>query len=173
MEKNKSCTYLLPLLSEFVNLNPKYTNYIKNTYIFDNEDNYENCIMVLHEYKARIPEFTKYEFELTKNDLFVDFKDIGNDVLYIFKFPEEYLHEYKKFKEGKYSEFKDDSQSLVLRFWKTVYGSTAVNFLMLLRQIFKKDPRLKSKLESDLKVKLDDNAELSSIMDKEKETYIF
>lgn len=44
---------------------------------------------------------------------------------------------------------------------------------MLLRQIFKKDPKLKSKLESDLKVKLDDNAELSSIMDKEKETYIF
>lgn len=170
---NKSKTYLLPLLSELVEFDKKYHNNIINTYIYDDLGKYENCFFILHKFSFRNPEYTIYENKLINNELYIDLIDIDNDVLYIFKFPDDYLYEYNKYKEGKYSEFKNDAKELILNFFGEVYkfNMNAVSFLIKVKQILFKDKKLKKIIEDELNVILSDDAELSSIMDKEEETF--
>ncbi len=163
----------MPLLSEFVDFDKKFYINLKNTYIFDDEGKYENCIMVLYDFSFKIPEFTHYEQRLIENELLVDFIDVGNQVLYIFKFPEEYMHEYKSFKLGKYSHFRDDAKELILEYFNYIYQNNlnAVDFITKVKQILFKHDKLKKKLEFDLKVRLPIEAELSDIMDESNETF--
>jgi len=53
---NKSKTYLLPLLSEVLDLNIKFLPYLINTYLFDENNEYEDCIFILHEFNFKNPE---------------------------------------------------------------------------------------------------------------------
>jgi hypothetical protein len=170
---NKSKTYLLPLLSELVEFDKKYHNNIINTYIYDDLGKYENCFFILHKFSFRNPEYTIYENKLINNELYINLIDIDNDVLYIFKFPDDYLYEYNKYKEGKYSEFKNDAKELILNFFGEVYkfNMNAVSFLIKVKQILFKDKKLKKIIEDELNVTLSDDAELSSIMNKEEETF--
>lgn len=175
---NKSKTYLLPLLSELLSLRIDYMDFLKNTYVNFDMEGYDGCIGILHDFSFKNPEFTKYENQLTSNELFVDLVDIDNQVLYIFRMPEEYMHEYEQFRIGKYSRFGTDAKELILSFWGEVYSEkvSAVSFLLTLKQVLFKDKRLKQKLEKDLSSKgcpivLDDDAELSSIMDEVSETF--
>ena len=171
MVYNKSKTYLLPLLSELIPLKAEYIRYVKNTYMTTDIEGHDNCICILHDFSFRIPEFTAYENELTDNELFVDLVDIDNQVLYIFKFPEEYMHEYNAFKEGRYSAFGTDAKDLILSFWTEVYSSNikAVDFLLKVKQVLFKDKKLKQQIEEDLNVKLDDDSELGQMYDSELE----
>jgi len=170
---NKSKTYLLPLLSELVVFDKRFYRNIQNTYIYDDLGKYENCIMVLQDFSFKLPEFTHYEQKLIKNELFVDLVDIDDQVLYIFKFPEDYMHEYKMYQEGKYSHYGADAKELILTFFSSIYQNNlnAVDFLLKIKHILFKNERLRKKIENDLKVKLPLDAELSDIMDKESETF--
>ncbi len=98
---------------------------------------------------------------------------MGNKVLYIFKFPEIYIKEYNLFKEGKYSEFGKDTKELILRFWTEAHkgNTSAVQFLIKVKQILYKEEKLKQIIESQLGVTLDNNQELGEISDSEKETF--
>lgn len=169
---NKSKTYLLPLLSELIDFELKFIGSITNTYIFDSENEYENCIFIRHEFNFKNPEYTAYEHKLTKSEYFVDLIDIGKEVIYIFKFPEEYLEEYNNFINGRYSYFGADAKELVLSFWTKVYENNpnAIPFLIKVKQILFKDEKLKKKIETDLQVKLSSTAELSDIITKIDET---
>ncbi len=51
---NKSKTYLLPLISEVLDLDIKFLPYLINTYLFDENNEYENCIFILHEFNFKI-----------------------------------------------------------------------------------------------------------------------
>lgn len=175
---NKSKTYLLPLLSEVLPLRIDFMDFITNTYIFDDKDKYKDCVGILHDFSFKNPEFTGYEHQLTDNSYFVDLVDVENQVLYIFRFPDEYIEEYNRFKAGKYSKFGIDAKELILSFWSEVYAEqvSAVPFLLQLKQVLFKDIKLKQKLERELssrehKVTIDDDAELSSIMDPNSETF--
>ena len=170
---NKSKTYLLPLLSEVVEFDLKFYKYIKNCYIFDNLGKYEDCVFLLHDFNFKNPEFTAYEHKLIKNEYFVDLIDIDNYVVYIFKFPKEYIAEYNHFINGKYSKFGVDAKELILQFYTKIYRNNpnAVKFLLTTKQILFKEKALKNKLEKDLKVELDEEAELSDIIDPSNETF--
>lgn len=172
MGSNKSKTYLLPLLSEFVDLDKKFWRFIKNTYI--NIEGYENCLAILHDFSFRNPDFTAYEHKLINNELFVELIDIDDKVLYIFKFPEDYMHEYKCFKKGKFSSFGTDAKELILEYYNFVYKKNinATSFLLKLNQILFKDQKLKRQIENELNVTLSDDTELSSIPDEKEETFI-
>lgn len=173
MEYNRSKTYLLPMLSEIVNFDLRFTKHLLNTYMYIDQGEYENCLCILHEFNFRDPEFTSYEHRLTKNELFFKCIDVGNKVLYIFKFPEIYIKEYNLFKEGKYSEFGKDTKELILRFWTEAHkgNTSAVQFLIKVKQILYKEEKLKQIIESQLGVTLDNNQELGEISDSEKETF--
>jgi hypothetical protein len=170
---NKSKTYLLPLLSELVEFDKKFFDNLVNVYIYDDLHKHENCIYILHDFSFRNPEFTAYENRLTSNEYFVDLVDINNQVLYIFKFPEEYMHEYNKFTEGKYSEFGVDAKELILEFYTNIFQGNlnAVAFLLKLKQILFKDIKLKKQIEHKLGVVLHDDAELTDVIVEENETF--
>ena len=171
---NKSKTYLLPLLSEVLDLNIKFLPYLINTYLFDENNEYENCIFILHEFNFKNPEFTKYEHKLTNNELFVKHIDIDDKVVYIFKFPEEYLNEYNCLLNSKYSKFGEDAKQLILRFWAEVYSgnSAGVAFLLKVKKILYKDEKLRKELEAKLGVKIDENQELGDYINPETEILI-
>lgn len=170
---NKSKTYLLPLLSEQVNLDIRYAKDLINTYIFDNNNKYKDCIFILHRVTISSKEFTLYENKLLNSDLFIDLIDIDSQhSVYIFKFPEDYLYEYNKFKQGKYSEFGEDAKDLILSYWTSIHRNniSAVNFLLKLKQILHKDDKLRLQMQKDLKVNIPKDAELTDVMEKEYET---
>jgi len=169
---NKSKTYLLPLLSELVNFDKKFFNHLRNTYIFDDGNKYKDCFFIVHDFYFKNPDFTSYEHNLTQNELFVDLIDNKDRVIYIFKFPEEYLNEYNNFKKGRYSKFGVDAKHLILEYYTDIYlgNPNAVNFLLKLKQILFKDKKLKETIEKKLKVSLDNSSELTDSIYKENET---
>lgn len=169
---NKSKTYLLPLMSEVINLDLRFFKYLKNTYLFDCNNEYENCIFIYHEFNFRNPEFTAYEHKLIKNEYFINLVDVEDKVIYIFKFPEEYLYEYNCYINGKYSEFGVDAKELILAFWTRVYKNNpnAIPFLIKVKQILFKDEKLKKIIEQDLGVILNISSELGECMNKKYET---
>lgn len=173
VKKNISLTYLLPLLSEVIGIEPGFNRHIVNTFILDDMEKYQNCFYLLHDFSFRNPEFTAYEHKITNNQYFVDLIDIDNKVLYIFKFPEDYMHEYKSFKQGKYSEFGKDAKESILNYYGTVYSGNlnAVSFLLKVRQILFKDEKLKRTIEKELNTRLPEGAELRSIMSTSEETF--
>lgn len=175
---NASKTYLLPLLSELVDINKNFINELQNTYMFDENNEHQECLYILHDFNFRNPEFTAYEHKLLNNELFVKHIDMGNQVLYVFKFPEEYMKEYYLLQDGKYSEFGEDAKELILDFWTEMYGKVpgGINVILKIKQILYKDKKLKQQLEERLssrnhKVIIDDDAELGQSVDVEKEVF--
>ena len=171
--RNKSKTYLLPLLSELVAFKKKFNKFIVDTYIYFDEDKYKDCIGVLYNFSFRNPDFTAYEHKLVKSELFIELIDIDDKVLYIFKFPEEYMHEYNCFKKGNFSKFGTDAKELILEFYHDIYKGNinATPFLLKVNQVLFKDKKLKRQLENELNVKLSDDAELSDGPSKNNETF--
>lgn len=174
---NLSKTYLLPLVSELIDINPKFINNLDNTYLFDEENEHDECFYILQSFSFKNPEYTSYEHELTNSSLFVKYIDLGSKVLYIFKFPEEYLPEYYAFQRGEYSKFGEDAKELINKFWKSIYGKQLGAKVVLdkVSQILYKDPILKAVIEERLstersKVVLGDS-ELGEMMSKSSETY--
>lgn len=175
---NKSKTYLLPLLSEIIGFDKRFFKYLENVFIFEDTGRYENCIFILHDFSFKNPEFTLYEHSFINNELFVDLIDINDKVLYIFKFPEEYMMEYNYFIEGKYSKFGLDAKELILEFFTEIYRNNpnAVSFLIKVKQILFKDERLRKEIEEELstnrsKVVLDEDAELTDSIEPIDETF--
>lgn len=176
---NKSKTYLLPLIAPLIGIEEKFINNLENTFMFDSNSEFNECFYILHEFSFKNPEFTKYEHKMTESYLFKKLIDIDSEkVLYIFNFPEEYLHEYYCLKDSKYSEFGEDAKQQILNFWTKLYGktTTGVNFILSVKKILYKDPKLKKQIEErlsskDHKVILDDNAELGEKVEISNETF--
>ena len=170
---NKSKTYLLPLLSEIIGFDKKFFQHLVNVFMFEDTGKYKDCLCILHDFSFKNPEFTSYEHNLTNNELFMDLIDIDKQVLYIFKFPEEYMTEYNLLKQGKYSNFGADAKELILEFFTDVYkgNPNAVPFLIKVRQILFKDEKLKKEIEEKLKITLSNEAELQDIISIENETF--
>lgn len=169
---NKSKTYLLPLISEFVGIEKEFIKFLVDTYMYiENDDT--PYLGILHDFSFKNPEFTAYENRLVNNDLFYKCIDLNNQVLYLFKFPEIYLSEFELFKESKYSEFGEDAKKLILKFWGQIYNGNSgiIPVLIKIRQILYKDEKLRKKLEKELDITIDENQELGEFVDINEETF--
>jgi|AntRauTorcE11897_2_1112592.scaffolds.fasta_scaffold04230_2 hypothetical protein len=174
MKKNKSITYLFPLINDILELDVKfYYKYVLNTYIFSDEDKGRYFYLLL-KFNEEDEDFLEKESYLTQLSIYSGNTDIDQDtVLFKFEFPKSYHHEYDKFIEGKYSEFKLDAKTIILKFFNKLYDNNSANniaFLVNMKHILFKDDKLRKKLEEELNVNISTNAELSSIIDKDKET---
>ena len=169
---NRSTTYLLPLIAESIGIEPKFYHLIENTYMFDSNNEYENCFFIVQNFSFKNPEYTAYEHRLTNNNLFLKLIDVNDKVIYIFKFPKEYIYEYTEFSKSKYSTFMDDAKKQIILFWTIIKGkqSTGANFVLKVKQILYKEKIFKNQIENKLGVKLDDTAELGSFVDINEET---
>lgn len=173
MRLNKSTTYLLPILLQSINFDNIYYDRLVNTYIFDNNDKYKDCIFLHFSLDFESNDDLEFEDSIKNNSLFLDTIDIDdNNSIYIYKFPKDYLKEYNLFINGKYSEFGKDAIMIVLNFFREYYKREggASMFIYSLGLVFKKSDMLRRELEEKLRVKLPINSEVSSIMNKEEET---
>lgn len=170
---NKSKTYLLPLIAPIIGIKKQFFAHIDNTYMFNDE--LEECFFITQDFSFKNPEFTKYEHELTSSYLFKKLIDLDNNkVVYIFKFPEEYLHEYYCLQNSEYSKFGEDAKEQILNFWTELYGKShkGVDFILSVKRILYKDINLKEKIEKSLGVKLDDDIELGERVEHSNETFV-
>jgi hypothetical protein len=166
------------LISEVVGIESDFIDYLEDTYLFDEQGEFKNCIFIKYESDFRNPDFTSYEYKLTNSSYFVKHVDIGNKVVYVFNFPEEYLPEYNHFINGEYSRFGEDAKILILHFWTQMYGRTAsgINAILKIKQVLYRDKKLKQQIEERLssehcRIILDDNAELGDLVLLEDETF--
>lgn len=179
MRYNKSKSYLFPLIAPLIGFEEKFITNLENTYMFDSLHEFNNCFYIYHDFSFKNPEFTKYEHKLISSYLFRKLIDLNNEkVLYVFDFPEEYLHEYNCLKNSEYSKFGEDAKQQILSFWTKIYGKNTqgVNLILSLKKILYKDEKLKKQIEESLssknhKVLLDNNAELGEKIEIKNETF--
>jgi hypothetical protein len=168
---NKSKTYILPLLSKDVDIEFEYL--LENTYLKFNINigDIEYPIGLLYELEDSSA-FSEYNDYLTKNDLYFTSYIINmTHKLYIFRFPEKYISEYKLFKEGKYSKFSNEAKSLIIS-----YSAEAYKYPPLIEDIIGvlwKHKSRKDKLEKQLGMSLPKDSELASKIEYDKETFYF
>ena len=161
---NKSKSYLLPLLDKYIGVEFLYD--IENTFI--NIDGHVECMAIL--YKRNItPQVVKYFNRLREHSLYRKEIILKNYVLFIFEFPEQFLKEYKYFHLGLYSKFSIDAKKIITRFISNNYQYPELIEDMV--QILYKNKARKEKLEEQLGIKLSDDAELTSVIDEEEETF--
>lgn len=172
IKSNRSRTYLLPLIAPVIGIEERFYNLIENTFMFDSNKEYENCFFIVQDFSFKNPEFTAYEYRMTNNDLFVTNIDKGDKVIYIYKFPKEYHHEYHEFSNSRYSTFLGDAKKQIIKFWTIIKGknTSGASFILEVKQILYKEKFLKNKIEEQLRVTLPDEAELGSYVDLDKET---
>lgn len=172
--RTKSKTYLLPLISEVLPLEDKFMKYIVNTYIFRDGFTKEGMFLhIEHKFSFKNPEFTAYESKLRRSEYFVESYDHKDNVVYTFRFPEEYAEEYTKFYEGKYSEFGDDAKKLIMRFLNAQYLQVkeASKFLVRVRRVLNKDEQLRLEWKKEKGVDIPQGQELESIISIDNETF--
>lgn len=161
---NKSKSYLLPLLDKYIDIEFLYD--LENTFI--NIEGHIECMGLL--YKKNInPSVVKYFNKLRNNSLYRKEIVLTNYVLFIFEFPDQFLKEYKNFHLGRYSKFSIDAKKIITRFLSNNYQYPELIEDMV--QILYKNKARKEKLEEQLGIKLSDDAELTSVIDEEEETF--
>jgi hypothetical protein len=172
IKSNKSRTYLLPLIAPIIGIEEKFYDLIENTFMFDSNNEYKDCFFIVQNFSFKNPEFTAYEHRITNNDLFVKAIDIKDKVIYIYKFPKEYTHEYYEFMESRYSTFLEDAKKQILKFWTIIKGKqiSGASFILKIKQILYKDKKLREEIEKNLGVKIADEAELGNHVDLNMET---
>lgn len=149
---NLCSTYILPLL----NLN-KYsfgeqTNFV-NSYVND-----DDALIIV--------QVTKPVTNVTGHPLFRFNFDKAGHTYYVFELPGKHRETVRKFREGKYSQFPEDAKNQIKKKSGLSYRiPTSTGKLKSAKELLAldKDRNLKEKMEQDLAVKIDDDAELMDI----------
>lgn len=170
VKPNKSLTYLLPLLASEVNID--FYHLLMNCYIKFNIpiaiDYPIGLLFNLEESK----DFEIYNNYLINHSLYhISYIILPNSKLYIFKFPDKYINDYKLFKEGKYSKLSAEAKKTIL-----IYSAETYKYAPLIEDItgvLWKHKSRKLKLETSLGIHLPDEAELTSKINENDETFKF
>jgi hypothetical protein len=139
-----------------------YDTHLINTFI--GLPNHEGCIALLYRWSGD-PLFLKFENALKQFRSFIDCEDVSeNMTMYIFDVPKKHIKNYKNFINGNYSRLTPEYKTKILQF----HG---MNIDSQVGQIIFKSEKRKQRLETTLGCKLDDDAELYSIMDPKFEIF--
>lgn len=159
----KSYTYVLPMLSPYININ---RDKLINTFIGDEEfPEYDSHIFLLYKFSGS-KKFLKYESYLEESDLFVKSYDPDKEhVMYVFKVPSFYKNEYSLYCRGKYSEFSYDFKVAIFEFHSIFDHDHKV------AKVLFKHPDLREELEDRIDAVLPEGAEVSSLPDLNVEVY--
>lgn len=173
---NKSKTYVLPLLCQWININNKNRGFITNTYMFTNRDLRIGKFYIKCKFNYRNKDFTKNESVFTDNELYLRSYSVGEEVLYEYKIPAEYEDDISNFIAGKYSKLSDDYKLMIIEYWTEMLGHVPgfiINNIKKIKQIFDKSEDLRKKLEKELDVKIEPGSELKDPIDINSETFQF
>ena len=160
-EKTKSTLFALPMLGGERRLF-FYDNLLINCFI--GVPDHEGCIALLYRWSGD-PLFLKFENALKQFRNYLDSYDVSETfIMFVFDVPTKHIKNYKSFITGKYSKFSSDYKTQILKFHGMDINSQ-------LAQIVYKNEKRKKRLEHTLNVKLDDKAELYSILNKNQEIF--
>tara|TARA_R110002012_G_scaffold118547_1_gene267403 strand:- start:302 stop:802 length:501 start_codon:yes stop_codon:yes gene_type:complete len=161
--KTKSHTYILPMLSYYIDIRKRN---LVNTYIGAREyPEHDNHIFLLYKFQGT-KNFIEYEDYLENNLLFNSKYDPDeNHVMFIFNVPKDYQPIYDLYKSGKYSEFFDDYKIQIFKF----HGITDSNHKIA--KVLFKHPDLREEWEERIGVEIPENQEVSSIPNMNLEIY--
>jgi hypothetical protein len=131
---------------------------------FINTKEHKNKIALLYRFSGD-KLFLKFEQALQQFRGFVDYYDPSpHFVLFVFNVPDQHKENYVHFLNGRYSQLSPDYKDKILDF----HGFDIDGQL---GQILFKSTRRRMRLEAELGVELDDDAEVYSIMNEEEETF--
>lgn len=171
---NRSKTYLLPLISDYIKIENKLiNNAIINTYLETDNEEFKECILIHCNYIENNEEYEEFEKSIFESDLFRTHIEQGNNVIYVVEFPKYFIREYYLYKKGLYSEFGDDCKLKIIRFWNKVLGRGYHNVPVIkkIKQILYKDPELNAKMRRELKVEISLDQELGEAYNEEREMF--
>lgn len=173
IKKNKSTTYFLPLFDSYFRI--KYFKLLQNTYFFY-DDIGEDVFCILYKFDGKVTGsyqrregFTIYEQFIRSNRLYMSEEDHGEYVIYIFKLPDELIEVKHLLLDGKYSKLTDSHKEKIVNFTYEKYGGEAAKKV---NDILYKSKELKERLEDILHHTISEDAELSSIIESNEETFI-
>jgi hypothetical protein len=159
---NKSKTYLLPYMAEFIEI--KFVHRLLDTYILHN-DVYQFCMK--YEFSGK-KSFTDYEASLTKNPYFTEMVDISKEeVLYVFDFPDEMYPVIDLFSKGRYSYLPERGR--IKRFLIKHFKVDPTHRIF---HILDRTEHLRSALEDSLGVKIPKDLDLEDPPNLEEEQII-
>ena len=163
MMLTKSYTYVLPMLSPYINIK---RDQLVNAFIGDKDfPEYDNHIFLLYKFNGS-KAFLQYEDYLEHSKLFVKTYDPDkNHVMYIFNVPSFYRNDYNLFRKGKYSEMAYDYKVIIFEFHK-IYDSEHK-----VAKVLFKHQDLKEEIEDRIGAEIPKGNELSSIPDLDTELY--
>lgn len=158
---NKSKTYVLPYMQEFIDL--KFLSKLENTYIFYNKE-YRFCMQ--YEFSGK-KEFTDYETALMTNEYFVEAIDISKtQVLYVFDFPEKLFPILELFIEGRYS-YLPEKEKLKAFLVEKFHIELSHRVL----HILDRSSELRALMEDTLGVRINEDVDLADPPDTQTEEF--
>lgn len=170
IRKNRSATYMIPLLTKDINIDLDYL--LINTFLkFNKYIEIPYPIGLLYEIEDT-DAFKEYDSYLTHNKLFYK-SFVTNDYnkLFVFNFTDKYINEYILFKEGRYSKFSVEAKSLIIS-----YSASTYKYPPLIEDItgvLWKHSIRRERMERELDMRLPVDSELASIINYESETFNF
>lgn len=172
IERNKSLTYFLPVFDKIVPI--KYFHLLKNSY-FWYDDVGQEVFCLLYKFNGKVTGelsgregFTIYEQKLRENVNYLGECDYDDHVIYMFKLPEELIELKYTLLKGKYSEISEDFKKYIIQFIFQHYGAFDAS---VIKQVLYKDNEFRGQLAEQLGAIIPPTAELSSIIDIEKEMF--
>lgn len=148
-----------------------YEKEIVNTYIKDVDKEYSfPVIHVLISLNTEVSKLSKLDKSFKKLPVFIESASINeNYVMYTFKIPDKYLEDYERFLLGKYSQYSTKAKNQILQY-SLPWG---INFQVLTKQPpkYKDQFDLKKDWEAKIGIKFNENQELFSSPDIDKETF--
>ena len=162
---NRTYTYIFPMLGQNKN---QFKN-VKSCFIGDEEKpQFNKHIFLLHNFSGDI-EYSRYEKFLIKHPQFIEqYSPDSETDMFVFSVPDMMIEDYEKILNSKYSRISQRYKQHIIQFHSPYIGNIKDKafFKVLYRH---KDLRIK--IESDLKVKLTSENEVSSLMDLNKEIF--
>lgn len=164
---NKSYSYLIPLLNEYCKIDGDYYVMLDNVYT-NHFDGDVGDIIIISYYSNDDQGFLTYIQELKANEYCQDYIEDDDTIAVVFKFPDEYLYEYNCYKQGKFSEFRQKSKNIIIKYILDIHKYKDADRV---KRVLDKDELLRKDLERKLALTIDKDMELSSIPDKILETF--
>lgn len=157
---NRATIYLLPMLAA-----SKYDVYLENivnVYIGDNRiPDLNEHIFIMYNKQDNV-RFNNLKTYLKNHTSFVLEYEIDDKLVFVFKIPSNYYHDYKCFLRGQYSKFNEKYKKHIINFFDLRDSDSICGVL------YKREARFKE-LEEFLDVKIPRNLECGSIYDEKYE----
>lgn len=169
---NLSAYFIFPSL-EIVMSKLEKANVLVDTYLYNKQldpvDFSNSCSLRLRFSESPTQQEIELNNELESNEHHLFSYGFERDIIFVFKFPEQFIDDIKLIIDGKYSKVSDEYKELFFQMWEE---EESKEFPTFYNQVFNKSEALKEHQEELYDINLDSSPEYFSKIDTEKETLL-